>query len=288
MYLNGTNTLNATKGNITITGTSQGLYDIWNQGSFGAGIAFKGNTNFSATYIVLNGTNTRTIAPSPLNSGGKRPAGIIFCGTSNTTFTGNTTINASSEKGAGIAFLTSSYTSNWSNLTINNGTAIINATTNVSTYEPSYYSAISFYSWTENIQANVEFTLNNSNLTINASAQNSAGVGGWQYNTPENTSILQFSGQGNVNITGSGKWGGVTGLRINNTNLSGTTVITGSSSSDQYTPSVDAEPSGVYLKGSSLTNTTITGSATGCVSGVIINGNSTLINTTVNGTAVNG
>ncbi|EIQ5548103.1 hypothetical protein LVD56_004893, partial [Escherichia coli] len=276
-------------GNITINGTSQGLNSVWGEASFGAGIAFKGNTNFSATYIVLNGTNTRTIAPFPSGdtASSGRPVGIIFCGTSNTTFTGNTTINASSEKGAGIAFLTSAYRSNWSNLTFNNGTAIINATTNVSTNEPSYYSAISFYSWTDNIQVNVGFTLNNSNLTINASAQNSAGVGGWQYNTPENTSFLTLNGTGNVNITGSGKWGGVTGLRINNTGLNGTTVITGSSSSGQY-GSGDAEPSGVYLKGSSLTNTTITGSATGCVSGVIINGNSTLINTTVNGTAVNG
>ncbi|HEI3617310.1 TPA: hypothetical protein SI381_004620, partial [Escherichia coli] len=164
--------LNATQGNIAINGSSSGT-------TSNAGITLAGNTTLNATQnIELNATNTNE-AP---NSVYAIPTGIMFMGGSYTEFTGNTTINANASKGPAITFQTNSAQSQISTLKFNNGTATINANstahgTNIGNYDPAYYNAISFDFWT-NTYAHAVFELNNSNLSINANAQNEVGIGG--------------------------------------------------------------------------------------------------------------
>ncbi|ENN7403824.1 hypothetical protein ACAI28_004618, partial [Escherichia coli] len=264
---NGIN-LTAVNGTININGTSYGLSISGTNASLGAGVSVRGNISLSAKDISLNATNAYTEEPNNISS---RSVGLLIYGNTNISFEGNSSINASSTMGAGIFFHTSASSSDTSTLKFSNGTASINASNNISVYSTSYFSAISMGSWGGGIHANAIFDLQNSNLTITATAPYSSGIGGYQYESPENTSSLTFNGSGNVNITGSGMWGGVVGLKVNNTNLNGTTTITGSATSTTNPPvSGDTPPAGVHLIGSSLVNTTITGNATGNGSGVNI------------------
>ncbi|MBB7735523.1 hypothetical protein HEL88_024180, partial [Escherichia coli] len=236
--------LNATQGNITINGSSSGAVS-------NAGITLAGNTTLNATNnIALNATNTNE-AP---NSVWAIPTGIMFMGGSHTEFTGNTTINANASKGPAITFQTSSAQSQISTLKFNNGTATINANstahgTNIGNYDSAYYNAISFDFW-NNTYAHAVFELNNSNLSINANAQNEVGIGGTAIR-PQ--SCMTIQGTGNLSINASGKKAGLNNIQVNNSNLSGTTTINGSSSNGI----------GVGLVNSTLSNTTITGNTTG-------------------------
>ncbi|EMW3959292.1 hypothetical protein AAE169_004912, partial [Escherichia coli] len=287
MYLNGTTAgnvnLTAVNGTININGTSYGLSLSGTNASLGAGVSVRGNISLSAKDISLNATNAHTEEPNNISS---RSVGLLIYGNTNISFEGNSSINANSTMGAGIFFHTSASSNDTSTLKFSNGTASINASNNISVYSTSYFSAISMGSWggRSGIHANAIFDLQNSNLTITATAPYSSGIGGYQYNTPEKTSSLTFNGTGNVNITGSGMWGGVVGLKVNNTGLNGTTTITGSAFSTIAPPDAgDNPPLGVHLIGSSLVNTTITGNASGNGTGVGISGNSSLTNTTVSG-----
>ncbi|HAZ3553727.1 TPA: hypothetical protein J1Z12_004587, partial [Escherichia coli] len=247
-------TLNATQGNITLNGSSSGKYSVWDNthGNYGAGITLAGNTSLNASHIVLNATNTNQEKGFDSYN---NAAGLMILGCSTISFTGNTAINTQSENGSGIYFKTNGGQSLISTLKFNNGTATINATSNaavpVNDKDSEYYSAITFDYWEGPTLSHAVFDLNNSNLSITATSANTSGIAG-NDGYPQKSS-LTFQGTGNVSINASGKEGGIKDLQVNNTNLSGSTTITGSSTGSS------SNGTGVGLTNSTLSNTTITG-----------------------------
>ncbi|EJN3231979.1 filamentous hemagglutinin N-terminal domain-containing protein, partial [Escherichia coli] len=260
VYLNGTNTLNATKGNITINGSTEG-FSIWNYGV--AGITMLGNATMTAANISINGSGlNERVARLPDTKG------ISFEG-GNFTFTGNTTITGTAIAGPGVGF------ANTNNITFNNGTAVINASnTGNRTQDNGYGAAFGTTSATEDKKTIINITLNNTNLSINASSINGAGIGG----LPDLDSNITISGTGNATINGTSReYYGILFMNVSGSGLNGTVTLTGTSTNS----------TGVALGNNHLDNVAITGNASGNGTGVHISGNSSLTNTTVNGSSVN-
>ncbi|EHM4565887.1 hypothetical protein KGH42_004896, partial [Escherichia coli] len=248
VYLNGTNTLNATRGNITINGSTDGNF-IYNQGV--DAIAMTGNTTMTAANISINGSGLNGSIPNNNTAawGVSVTKGINFEG-GNFTFTGNTTITGTAIIGSGVGFRKTN------NITFNNGTAVINAS---NTGNPSdanaYYAAFGASSATEDRKTIINITLNNTNLSINANSINGSGILGFT-NLDSNITI---SGTGNASLNGTSQNRvGIAYFDVNASGLNGTVTLTGSSTND----------SGVLLKNNHLDNIIITGNATGNGTGV--------------------
>ncbi|MBM2915431.1 filamentous hemagglutinin N-terminal domain-containing protein, partial [Escherichia coli] len=249
-------TLNASKGDISIRGTSD--YAAKHTHVFQGGTVWLYNTNMTAQNIDINATNTNaTVGNSYLYGDALFLAG-------NLTFTGNTTINATANRGAAILFgATTSFGPSILNMTFSNGSVVMNATNNgtskISGNITEYKSAIATDMWgapgnTVSYPLHVNISLSNSNLTICASSEDADGIHGSNIN-----SFWNITGTGNASITGMSQHGNGVSLEDININASG-------------------------LNGT----TTLTGIATGNGNGVDISGNTTLINVVVNGNGTDG
>ncbi|EMX7494978.1 filamentous hemagglutinin N-terminal domain-containing protein, partial [Escherichia coli] len=250
-------TLNASKGDISIRGTSD--YAAKHAHVFQGGTVWLYNTNMTAQNIDINATNTNaTVGNSYLYGDALFLAG-------NLTFTGNTTINATANRGAAILFgATTSFGPSILNMTFSNGSVVMNATNNgtseISGNITEYKSAIATDMWGApgntvfNYPLHVNISLSNSNLTICASSEDADGIHGSNIN-----SFWNITGTGNASITGMSQHGNGVSLEDININASG-------------------------LNGT----TTLTGIATGNGNGVDISGNTTLINVVVNGNGTDG
>ncbi|EJH6506960.1 S-layer family protein, partial [Escherichia coli] len=249
-------TLNASKGDISIRGTSD--YAAKHTHVFQGGTVWLYNTNMTAQNIDINATNTNaTVADTYLYGDALFLAG-------NLTFTGNTTINATANRGAAILFgATTGVGPSILNMTFSNGSVVMNATNNgtseISGDITEYKSAIATDMWagpggTVNNPLHVNISLSNSNLTICASSEDADGIYGSNVN-----SFWNITGTGNASITGMSQHGNGVSLEDININASG-------------------------LNGT----TTLTGIATGNGNGVDISGNTTLINVVVNGNGTDG
>ncbi|HBI9852017.1 TPA: filamentous hemagglutinin N-terminal domain-containing protein, partial [Escherichia coli] len=250
-------TLNASKGDISIRGTSD--YAAKHTHVFQGGTVWLYNTNMTAQNIDINATNTNaTVGNSYLYGDALFLAG-------NLTFTGNTTINATANRGAAILFgATTSFGPSILNMTFSNGSVVMNATNNgtseISGNITEYKSAIATDMWGApgntvfNYPLHVNISLSNSNLTICASSEDADGIHGSNIN-----SFWNITGTGNASITGMSQHGNGVSLEDININASG-------------------------LNGT----TTLTGIATGNGNGVDISGNTTLINVVVNGNGTDG
>ncbi|EFA4234001.1 filamentous hemagglutinin N-terminal domain-containing protein, partial [Escherichia coli O40:H32] len=248
-------TLNASKGDISIRGTSD--YAAKHTHVFQGGTVWLYNTNMTAQNIDINATNTNATV------GGSYLYGDALFLAGNLTFTGNTTINATANRGAAILFgATTGFGPSILNMTFSNGSVVMNATNN-GTSEISditeYKSAIATDMWsgpgnTVNYPLHVNISLSNSNLTICASSEDADGIYGSNMN-----SFWNITGTGNASITGMSQHGNGVSLEDININASG-------------------------LNGT----TTLTGIATGNGNGVDISGNTTLINVVVNGNGTDG
>ncbi|HCK2126736.1 TPA: filamentous hemagglutinin N-terminal domain-containing protein, partial [Escherichia coli] len=249
-------TLNASKGDISIRGTSD--YAAKHTHVFQGGTVWLYNTNMTAQNIDINATNTNATV------GGTYLYGDALFLAGNLTFTGNTTINATANRGAAILFgATTGYGPSILNMTFSNGSVVMNATNNgtseISGDITEYKSAIATDMWagpggTVNNPLHVNISLSNSNLTICASSENADGIYGSNVN-----SFWNITGTGNASITGMSQHGNGVSLEDININASG-------------------------LNGT----TTLTGIATGNGNGVDISGNTTLINVVVNGNGTDG
>ncbi|EGJ2765096.1 filamentous hemagglutinin N-terminal domain-containing protein, partial [Escherichia coli] len=247
-------TLNASKGDISIRGTSD--YAAKHTHVFQGGTVWLYNTNMTAQNIDINATNTNaTVAGTYLYGDALFLAG-------NLTFTGNTTINATANRGAAILFgATTGVGPSILNMTFSNGSVVMNATNNGTSGGDitEYKSAIATDMWagpggTLNNPLHVNISLSNSNLTICASSEDADGIHGSNMN-----SFWNITGTGNASITGMSQHGNGVSLEDININASG-------------------------LNGT----TTLTGIATGNGNGVDISGNTTLINVVVNGNGTDG
>ncbi len=311
-------TLNASKGDISIRGTSD--YAAKHTHVFQGGTVWLYNTNMTAQNIDINATNTNATV------GGSYLYGDALFLAGNLTFTGNTTINATANRGAAILFgATTGYGPSILNMTFSNGSVVMNATNN-GTSEISgiteYKSAIATDMWsgpgnTVNYPLHVNISLSNSNLTICASSEDADGIYGSNMN-----SFWNITGTGNASITGMSQHGNGVSLEdinINASGLNGTTTLTGiatgngngvdisgnttlinvvvngngtdgsgvnisgnltSSGNSTVTGNASGNGNGVNISGN-ITDGVISGSATGNGAGVVISGNSTLTNTTV-------
>ncbi|HCL9643861.1 TPA: filamentous hemagglutinin N-terminal domain-containing protein, partial [Escherichia coli] len=249
-------TLNASKGDISIRGTSD--YAAKHTHVFQGGTVWLYNTNMTAQNIDINATNTNATV------GGTYLYGDALFLAGNLTFTGNTTINATANRGAAILFgATTGVGPSILNMTFSNGSVVMNATNNgtseISGDITEYKSAIATDMWagpggTVNNPLHVNISLSNSNLTICASSENADGIYGSNVN-----SFWNITGTGNASITGMSQHGNGVSLEDININASG-------------------------LNGT----TTLTGIATGNGNGVDISGNTTLINVVVNGNGTDG
>ncbi|HGC1158999.1 TPA: beta strand repeat-containing protein, partial [Escherichia coli] len=249
-------TLNASKGDISIRGTSD--YAAKHTHVFQGGTVWLYNTNMTAQNIDINATNTNATV------GGTYLYGDALFLAGNLTFTGNTTINATANRGAAILFgATTGVGPSILNMTFSNGSVVMNATNNgtseISGDITEYKSAIATDMWsgpggTVNNPLHVNISLSNSNLTICASSEDADGIYGSNMN-----SFWNITGTGNASITGMSQHGNGVSLEDININASG-------------------------LNGT----TTLTGIATGNGNGVDISGNTTLINVVVNGNGTDG
>uniref|UniRef100_UPI003D9A7B7E beta strand repeat-containing protein n=1 Tax=Escherichia coli TaxID=562 RepID=UPI003D9A7B7E len=249
-------TLNASKGDISIRGTSD--YAAKHTHVFQGGTVWLYNTNMTAQNIDINATNTNATV------GGSYLYGDALFLAGNLTFTGNTTINATANRGAAILFgATTGFGPSILNMTFSNGSVVMNATNNgtskISGDITEYKSAIATDMWsgpgnTVNYPLHVNISLSNSNLTICASSEDADGIYGSNMN-----SFWNITGTGNASITGMSQHGNGVSLEDININASG-------------------------LNGT----TTLTGIATGNGNGVDISGNTTLINVVVNGNGTDG
>ncbi|MDC7903019.1 filamentous hemagglutinin N-terminal domain-containing protein, partial [Escherichia coli] len=249
-------TLNASKGDISIRGTSD--YAAKHTHVFQGGTVWLYNTNMTAQNIDINATNTNATVDGTYLYGDA----LFLAG--NLTFTGNTTINATANRGAAILFgATTGSGPSILNMTFSNGSVVMNATNNgtseISGDITEYKSAIATDMWsgpgnTVNNPLHVNISLSNSNLTICASSEDADGIYGSNVN-----SFWNITGTGNASITGMSQHGNGVSLEDININASG-------------------------LNGT----TTLTGIATGNGNGVDISGNTTLINVVVNGNGTDG
>ncbi|EKG7251671.1 hypothetical protein L6031_RS24800, partial [Escherichia coli] len=210
-------TLNASKGDISIRGTSD--YAAKHDRVFQGGTVWLYNTNMTAQNIDINATNTNATVGSSYLYGDA----LFLAG--NLTFTGNTTINATANRGAAILFgATTAFGPSILNMTFSNGSVVMNATNNGTRNVEDYKSAISSDLWNRH-PVHVNISLSNSNLTICASSENADGIYGSNIN-----SFWNITGTGNASITGISQHGyGVRlkNLNINASGLNGTTTVSG-------------------------------------------------------------
>ncbi|EOK0793759.1 hypothetical protein ACJ4I9_005212, partial [Escherichia coli] len=210
-------TLNASKGDISIRGTSD--YAAKHAHVFQGGTVWLYNTNMTAQNIDINATNTNATVGSSYLYGDA----LFLAG--NLTFTGNTTINATANRGAAILFgATTAFGPSILNMTFSNGSVVMNATNNGTRNVEDYKSAISSDLWNRH-PVHVNISLSNSNLTICASSENADGIYGSNIN-----SFWDITGTGNASITGISQHGyGVRlkNLNINASGLNGTTTVSG-------------------------------------------------------------
>ncbi|HCN9791387.1 TPA: filamentous hemagglutinin N-terminal domain-containing protein, partial [Escherichia coli] len=173
-------TLNASKGDISIRGTSD--YAAKHTQVFQGGTVWLYNTNMTAQNIDINATNTNA------TEGNSYLYGDALFLAGNLTFTGNTTINATANRGAAILFgATTTYGPSILNMTFSNGSVVMNATNNgtskISGNITEYKSAIATDMWgapgdTVSYPLHVNISLSNSNLTICASSEDADGIHG--------------------------------------------------------------------------------------------------------------
>ncbi|HAO2825418.1 TPA: filamentous hemagglutinin N-terminal domain-containing protein, partial [Escherichia coli] len=256
LQLKGTNTLTASNGSISLTGHSDA----------NIGVSLSGSSSWDATNITITGSSSWN--GSSYNADVYAGRGIQLEG--NFTFTGNVAINGTGEAGAGVALRA------LVNLTFNNGTAVINGTSTGRSVNYIYTSGIGDHAYIGETGIK-NIILNNSNLTLNGHSQNAAGIGGWSNGVTKTK--WNISGNGNVTINGSSV--GMDGFRtisINATGLNGSVALFGKSTNG----------SGVNITKTEMSNVTISGSATGNGSGVVISGDNTLTNTTVSGNGTDG
>ncbi|HBE4429673.1 TPA: DUF1533 domain-containing protein, partial [Escherichia coli] len=254
--LQGTNTLTATSGSISLTGHSDA----------NIGVSLSGSSSWDATNITITGSSSwnGSTASEDVYVG----RGIQLDG--NLTFTGNVAINGTGEGGSGVALRA------LVNLTFNNGTAVINGTSTGHSVNDIYTAGIGLHSYIGETDI-TNIILNNSNLTMNGHSQNAAGIGGWS--DSDTKTKWNISGNGNVTINGSSvEMDGFRTISINATGLNGSVALFGKSTNG----------SGVKITKTEMSNVTISGSATGNGSGVDISGDNTLTNTTVSGNGTDG
>ncbi|MCK2393205.1 hypothetical protein MZD89_24560, partial [Escherichia coli] len=248
-------TLNASKGDISIRGTSD--YAAKHAEIFQGGTVWLYNTNMTAQNIDINATNTNATVGSSYLYGDA----LFLAG--NLTFTGNTTINATANRGAAILFgSTTAFGPSILNMTFSNGSVVMNATNNGTRNVEDYKSAISSDLWNHH-PVHVNISLSNSNLTICASSENADGIYGSNVN-----SFWNITGTGNASITGISQHGyGVRlkNLNINASGLNGTTTVSGIAKGNG---------NGVDISNVNLINVTVNGNGTDG-SGVNISGNLT-------------
>ncbi|NZC40279.1 beta strand repeat-containing protein, partial [Escherichia coli] len=273
-------TLNASKGDISIRGTSD--YAAKHDRVFQGGTVWLYNTNMTAQNIDINATNTNATVGSSYLYGDA----LFLAG--NLTFTGNTTINATANRGAAILFgATTAFGPSILNMTFSNGSVVMNATNNGTRNVEDYKSAISSDLWNRH-PVHVNISLSNSNLTICASSENADGIYGSNIN-----SVWNITGTGNASITGISQHGyGVRlkNLNINASGLNGTTTVSGIAKGNGNGVDISnvnlinvtvngngTDGSGVNISGNltSSGNSTVTGNASGSGNGVNISGNIT-------------
>ncbi|MCZ6093392.1 hypothetical protein O5171_00185 [Escherichia coli] len=166
---NGTNTLTATNGSISLTGHSDD----------NIGVSLSGSSSWDATNITITGSSSWNGSTGSEDVYVRR--GIQLDG--NLTFTGNVAINGTGEGGSGVALRT------LVNLTFNNGTAIINGTSTGHSVNDIYTAGIGLHSYIGETDI-TNIILNNSNLTMNGHSQNAAGIGDGQTVIPKQNGIF--------------------------------------------------------------------------------------------------
>ena len=253
IHLNNNVTLNASKGNISMTGTTNNNIAVYLQGG-----------TFAARNISITGQSTDANVSS---TAGK---GVHLNG--NLTFDGNTAIHGTGNLSAGVQL-------DAERIQFNNGTATITGdnTGKSGDFENSGYAAAIAVPQGFNVNHTTTITLKNSNLTITAKSEQGPGMTGGNNDTGRwSHNKIVFSGQGNVNVTSSGGYYGYSDLSMDASQLNGSASLHGTSVNN----------AGVKLTNTIMNNITIIGESKND-SGVHIGGESTLTNTNVRGESTN-
>ena len=253
IHLNNNVTLNASKGNISMTGTANNNTAVYLRGG-----------TFAARNISITGQSADANVSS---TAGK---GVHLNG--NLTFDGNTAIHGTGNLSAGVQL-------DAERIQFNNGTATITGdnTGKSGDFEDSTYASAIAVSVKNNQNKTSNIVLTNSDLTITATSKQGPGMmggnndtGRWTHNT------IVFSGQGNVSVASNGGYYGYSDLSMDASQLNGSAKLHG----------ISVNYAGVKLTNTNMNNITIIGASKND-SGVHIGGETTLTNTNVRGESTN-
>ncbi|EBG0233722.1 hypothetical protein FII50_23510, partial [Salmonella enterica subsp. enterica] len=284
--------LTASAGKINVSGVSDASYGYVSHNALftsAGGILLLGNVSLNSTHNTLDG---RDVRQGNRYTQLEQQGGIVINpGTFN--FIGDTDINAHSESGAGLL---ANVIGSDATLNFQNGNATINAKTNATLSGSSVIAGISFTSWV--YKGSLKFNVDNASLAINAEGNNVNGISpGYSYNN-----TYKFSGNGNVSVHGSSQTGtGISIRQMNNSGLNGSLTIAGESQSGtgvslaggvsltNATVSGNSQSgTGLQISGSNISDSTLSGNASGSGTGVSLSGNASITDGTVTGNAVDG
>ncbi|WP_249531649.1 beta strand repeat-containing protein, partial [Escherichia coli] len=279
-------TLNASKGNIKLSGrgkngygirqlnsTLRALNNINLTGTAGnqTAVYLQGGT-FAARNISITGqsTDARFLSDDYTNDMSSVGKGVHLNG--RLTFDGNTAIHGTGNLAAGVLL-------DAERIQFNNGTATItgNNTGKGGDFGGSTYTAAIAVPVGWNWNKTTTIALENSNLTITAKSEQGPGmIGGNNDSGRWSQNKIVFSGQGNVSVTSSGGYYGYSDLSMDASTLNGSASLHGTSVNN----------AGVKLTNTIMNNITIIGKSENDA-GVHIGGESTLTNTNVRGESTN-
>ncbi|EIF7639663.1 filamentous hemagglutinin N-terminal domain-containing protein [Salmonella enterica] len=284
--------LTASAGKINVSGVSDASYGYVSHNALftsAGGILLLGNVSLNSTHNTLDG---RDVRQGDRYTQLEQQGGIVINpGTFN--FIGDTDINAHSENGAGLL---ANIIGSDATLNFQNGNATINAKTNATLSGSSVIAGISFTSWV--YKGSLKFNVDNASLAINAEGNNVNGISpGYSYNN-----TYKFSGNGNVSVHGSSQTGtGISIRQMDNSGLNGSLTIAGESQSGtgvslaggvsltNATVSGNSQSgTGLQISGSNISDSTLSGNASGSGTGVSLSGNASITDGTVTGNAVDG
>ena len=253
-------TLNASNGNISMTGTASRT-----------AVYLQGGT-FAARNISITGqsTDARFLSNDYTNDMSSVGKGVHLNGS--LTFDGNTAIHGTGNLAAGVQL-------DAERIQFNNGTATItgNNTGKGGDFGGSTYTAAIAVPVGWNWNKTTTIALKNSNLTITAKSEQGPGmIGGNNDSGRWSQNKIVFSGQGNVSVTSSGGYYGYSDLSMDASTLNGSASLHGTSVNN----------AGVKLTNTIMNNITIIGKSENDA-GVHIGGESTLTNTNVRGESTN-
>ena len=284
-------TLNASIGDIALNGAVNSTY-VATGGSqrYGGGVVLTGDNNFDGKNINVNGS---------AQSGDTRVAGVVFHNNveSNLNVSGNLSIQGDGNNVAGVNVV-------YRDVNINMASGALNINGVSTNSSGVFFSGVHGQYATTKLNVN----LNNSDFTLSGNG-GSGGVTGYTYQN-QFISGISVQGKGNVTITGNSTDNdGVALHRLDNSNLTGmlkvdgfsengngvvaslnsdwhlqNAVITGTS---EYGNGITIHaPKGVYSPNIDLGNTTLTGTTVNGSAGVNIDGdNVKLTNGSISGVA---